>query len=41
MSVMELMGHSESTMTLYYARSNDQKKKEAIENRIINDIKTA
>lgn len=35
-TIMELMGHSESTMTLYYARSNDQKKKQAIEERIIN-----
>ena len=40
-TIMELMGHSESTMTLYYARSNDQKKREAIENRVINDVNDA
>ena len=40
-TIMELMGHSESTMTLYYARSNDQKKRQAIENRIINNVKQA
>ena len=48
-TIMELMGHSEATMTLYYARSNEKKKKDAIANRIINgtekqadqDIKTA
>lgn len=37
-TIMEIMGHSESTMTLYYARSNDKKKKEAINNRVINGL---
>lgn len=37
-TIMELMGHSEATMTLYYARSNEQRKKDAINNRIINGI---
>ena len=37
-TIMEIMGHSESTMTLFYARSNQKKKKEAINNRIINGI---
>lgn len=40
-TIMELMGHSESTMTLYYARSNEEKKRAAIENRIINDVPQA
>ena len=40
-TIMELMGHTESTMTLYYARSNDQKKREAVENRVINGEKQA
>lgn len=40
-TIMELMGHTESTMTLYYARSNDQKKREAVENRVINGAKQA
>lgn len=47
-TIMEIMGHSEGTMTLYYARSNEDKKKEAINSRVINgqeeyekEIKTA
>lgn len=40
-TIMELMGHSESTMTLYYARSNKAKRREAIENRVINGIQKA
>ncbi|MBR6232374.1 MAG: site-specific integrase, partial [Erysipelotrichaceae bacterium] len=40
-TIMEIMGHSESTMTLYYARSNQKKKKEAINNRIINRMNEA
>ena len=35
-TIMEIMGHSEGTMTLYYARSNQKKRKEAINNRVIN-----
>ena len=40
-TIMELMGHSERTMTLYYARSNEQRKREAIENRVINSVNYA
>ena len=40
-TIMELMGHSESTMTLYYARSNKAKRREAIESRVINGIQKA
>ena len=33
---MEILGYSESTMILYYARSNKEKRKQAINNSIIN-----
>lgn len=38
-TIMDIMGHSEGTMTLYYARSNENKKKEAINSRVINGQK--
>ena len=38
-TIMDIMGHSEGTITLYYARSNENKKKEAINSRVINGQK--